>query len=177
MTSPASTGELRPEPRKTLRPEDSRAAAEARAKEILDHGSLEQDGVDEFYVNPNMQPDGWTYEWKRRLVYNAEDPAYQVALSNTGWEPVPAGRHPEFMPSDWKGKTIERKGMVLMQRPQVITNMIKERDRKNAIQPVRDMEAKLSGAGPGQFERANKGDPLVKVSKSYEAMQIPGDGE
>lgn len=164
----------RPDPRRDMRPEDSRARAEARAAELLDHGVMDAQTNDDFAVDPRLVPDGWSYEWKRRTVLNQEDPAYQVSLAQGGWEAVPADRHPELMPEGWTGKVIDRKGMVLMERPAKITEMVRKRDHRNALEPVIAMEEKLAGVQPGQFERKGaKGESMVKVGRSYEPMQVP----
>jgi hypothetical protein len=166
----------RPDMRPPLRDEDPRAAADRRTAEIEGHlGSLNE-GTDEFYFSPDQIPDGWTYEWKRRTIMGQEDPAYQVALARTGWEPVPSRRHPEMMPINWTGNTIERKGMVLMERPKAITERIEELDRHRARNQIKAKEQQLNAAPPGtmQSEYTNaKTKP--KISKSYEAMPIPSD--
>lgn len=173
---PEEVVDTRPAMRPDLRDDDSRAAAKKREIEILGHLGDMDEGVDEFYVSPDMIPDGWTYEWKRRTVYGQEDPAYQVALARTGWEPVPARRHPEMMPVNWKGEAIERKGMILMQRPKAITERIEALDLRKARNQVRVKEEQLATTPPGtmQSEYTNpKSKP--KISKSYEAMPIPKD--
>ena len=81
----------------------SRGLREAaiRAEEIRNKMRSEQfdsQMYDEFYIDPSDIPDGWSYEWKRRTVLGAEDPAYQVALARSGCEPVPTSRHPSYMP-------------------------------------------------------------------------------
>lgn len=163
----------RPPLRPEVREEDPRERAAKRAAEIRGHiGGLDE-GTDEFYVDPSVIPPGWTYEWKRRLTYNQEDPSYQVHLARMGWEPVPASRHPEMMPSGTASKTIERKGMVLMERPTDITNEAVLIKQRRARMQVRAKEEQLAAAPQGQFERSNKDAPLVKVKKSYEAMPIP----
>lgn len=157
--------------RQPLRDEDQRAAAAARAASIWDQVADVADGVDEFFFDPRDIPDGWTYEWKRDKVMNAEDPAYKVQLQRTGWEPVPAGRHPQMMPAGYKGFTIERKGMILMQRPKVITDHFRERDNRNARGQVLAKEQQLSAAPAGQFER---NAPKVKTG-DYRPVDIPAD--
>lgn len=157
--------------RQPLRDEDPRAAAAARAASIWDQVADVADGVDEFFFDPRDIPDGWTYEWKRDKVMNAEDPAYKVQLQRTGWEPVPAGRHPQMMPAGYKGFTIERKGMILMQRPKVITDHFRERDNRNARGQVLAKEQQLSAAPAGQFER---NAPKVKTG-DYRPVDIPAD--
>jgi hypothetical protein len=168
---------LRPEIRVELRDISPLAAAEARAKEIMDHVGADgfAEAPDKFNIPPGKIPDGWTYEWKMRTVLEKEYPAYQVSLANTGWTPVPMDRHPELMPKGYKGKTVEMDGLILMERPKSITEMVSKRDLRRARDQVRFKEEQLGAAPPGQFERANKDNSLVKVRKSYEPMAIPSE--
>lgn len=168
------------DPRREARPEmrvDPRSAdlerAAARAEQLRDHLGDSDQGTDDFYIDPAIVPAGWTYEWKRDTILGAPDPAYSVQLARAGWEPVSVLKHPEYMPVGYKGKTIERKGMVLMERPSEIVEQAKKRDLRNARMQVAMKEEQLSGAPDGQFERANKGEPLAKINKTYEAIPIP----
>ena len=164
--------EMRPAPD---RADDPRAAAAARAAAIREHlgaGGLDE-GPDDFKFDRSIIPDGWDYEWKTLTVYGAENPAYQVALARTGWEPVPASRHPEFMPAGSTEKTIIRKGQILMERPLELTEESRRIELRKARAQVRQKEEQLTAAPPGQFEREDKNGSLVKVRKSYEAIPIP----
>lgn len=152
---------------------DPRSLAAARAAEIRGHIGNMDEGTDEFYVSPDVIPDGWTYEWKRHTIYNQEDPAYQVQLKRMGWEPVPLSRHPEMMPGSWQGKVIERKGCILMERPAEITQEMRNIELRRARQQVRVKEEQLAAAPPGQFDRNNKDAPLAKIKKNYEPMEVP----
>lgn len=168
----AVTGErvpVRPEPRD----EDPRERALKRTAEIRGHSGGITDGTDEFYIDPAIIPEGWTYEWKRRLVINQEDPSYQVHLARMGWEAVPARRHPQLMPLGSHHQTIERKGMILMERPKEITDEARSIELRRARMQVRAKEEQLAAAPPGQFERNNKDAALVKIKKSFESMAIP----
>lgn len=160
----------RPPMRPAMRDEDPRAAAARRAAEIRGHLGGMDDGTDEFAA-PEA-PEGWTYEWKRKTVLGQEDPAYQVALARMGWEAVPTVRHPEMMPGQGNYPTIERKGMVLMQRPAVISEEARQVELRKARQQVRVKEQQLNAAPDGQFER---NDPRVRpaIKKGYEPMQVP----
>jgi hypothetical protein len=155
--------------------EDPRTRAARRAAELHEHlgAGLDDDGVNEFYIDPRIVPDGWSYEWKRHTVLGAQDPGYQVSLAMKGWEAVPASRHPELMPDTSKGATIDRKGMVLMERPAVITAEAVAREHRKAVSQVRQKEEQLNGAGPGEFSRDNKGQSLVNVKRSHETIAIP----
>jgi len=163
----------RPAMRRVMRDEDPRVAAEKRAAAILDHLGEISTGTDDFYVDPSAIPAGWTYEWKRHTLLGKEDPSYQVQLARTGWEPVPASRHPEMMPSGNRHAIIERKGMILMERPESITVRFRAADDKHARDQVRTKQEQLAVAKEGTFERQNKDAPLAKIRHSYEPLEIP----
>jgi hypothetical protein len=166
---------LRPEMRPAATTEESpRERAARRTAELRGHDvDVGDDGTDEYYIELGIIPDGWSYEWKTRTILGAEDPAHQVALARKGWEIVPASRHPELMPMGYKGVEITRKGMVLMERPMEITQEARNAEYRKARMQMRDKEAQLTQPKGGEFERTNKGDPLVKISKKYEAIPIP----
>ena len=150
LDRPAMRQEAPPEMRREeLREEDPRAAAAKRAAEILGNfdGTEMEGDADEFMAPP--APPGWSYEWKMVTVLNKEDPGRMMGYRRTGWNEVPAKRHPDMMPLGYKGHTIERKGLVLMERPQEITDRFKERDRRAARELVRDKEEQLSSAPQG----------------------------
>lgn len=153
--------------------ETSQARAARRAREII--GDIEDldEGPDEFAIDARDIPEGWTYEWKRQLTVGAEDPAYEVSLKRKGWEEVPASRHPNYMPPSMRDGNITRKGMVLMERPKVITDKVKANDLRRALLQVKTKRDQLSNAGAGQFERRTKDGSLVKVNTSFEPMDIP----
>lgn len=146
--------------------------AARRTAELRGHADVDE-GNDEYFVEPGVIPTGWSYEWKMKTVLGAEDPAHQVALARKGWEYVPVSRHPDMMPIGYKGNEITRKGMVLMERPLEITQEARQAELRKARMQMRDKEAQLTQAKGGEFDRTNKGDPLVKINKKYEAIPIP----
>ena len=157
--------------RPPMRADDSRSAAAKRAAEIMGHiENVSMEGVDNFAAP--KPPDGWTYEWKRHTIYNQEDPAYQVKLAQTGWEPVPLSRHPETMPSNAKSATIERDGQILMMRPKEVTEHFQKLDKQRARDLVRFKEQQLAGTPDGTLTRD---DPRVKpkIKKGYSPLDIP----
>lgn len=173
LPTATTPSDLEPPTATVFREEDPRTRAARRAAELRDHrGSLDE-GTDDFYIDARIIPDGWSYEWKRHTTLGAEDPGYQVSLARAGWEAVPAHRHPEMMPDNYKGGSITRKGMILMERPLEITNEAKALELRKARAQVNQKEAQLNGAPAGQFERDNKGAPMAKISKTYEAIPIP----
>ena len=164
----------RPPMRTEMRERDPRAEAERRAAEILGHIGSMDEGVDDFYIDPSKIPDGWTYEWKRKTIYGQEDPAYEVQLARNGWTAVPASRHPEMMPKSGGYQTIIRKGQVLMERPQIITDQVVDANNRRARAQVKVKEEQLSAAPQGQFER-NHSQVRPKINKGYEPIPIPKD--
>jgi hypothetical protein len=77
------------------------------------------------------------------------------------------------MPDGQTTGRIERKGMILMERPQEITADARERELRRARSQVRTKEEQLSMPGSGEFGRENKGESLVNIRKTYERMPIP----
>lgn len=152
---------------------DPRARAARRAMELREHLGTMEDGVDKFYVDPRIVPDGWSYEWKTHTILGKENPSYQVSLAHRGWEPVPRSRHPEMMPDNYTGNTIVREGMILMERPAEITDEVKAAEYRKARDQVKTKETQLNASPPGTFERDNKGKPMASVSRSYETIPIP----
>lgn len=128
--------------------------------------------VDRFAIPLEEIPPGTSYEWKRKTVLNAGDPAYDVLMREQGWLPVDVKRHPDFMPPGWQG-AIERDGMILMERPQQLTDEARQEEQANARMMVRSKEEQMGIAQSGQFDRRNGNSSLSKVSRSIEPMEIP----
>jgi hypothetical protein len=175
--SSAEAAPERPPLRANPKEEDPRERARKRAEEIREHlGGLDE-GTDEFYIPPSIVPDGWTYEWKRHTIFNQEDPAYTVQLRREGWDPVPVdrcARHRSMMPENWAKGTIERKGMVLMERPSEISAEVRRMDLLRARQQVRVKEQQLASTPDGTMTRDDS-RVAPKINKSFEAIPIPKD--
>lgn len=160
------------EVRANMREDDPRARAERRAAEIRQHNEGSSFGeADRFYVDPRMIPDGWSYEWKRKTIWGKEDPAHDVEIARLGWEAVPASRHPDMMP---KGNynTIERDGMILMERPKVLTDEAHNKNLQRARLQVRAKEEQLSQTPDGTLSRTEDPRTRPSIKKSFEAMPI-----
>ena len=166
----------RADPRPDIRAEprdDPRARAAQRAAELRLHASNDTDTPDKYAIPSGEIPEGWCYEWKRQSVYGKEDPSYQVAQAQAGWEPVDPKRHPALMPRGYAGHTIERDGMVLMERPQEITDDFNRRLLRESAKQMREQEERVGSAPQGQLQRHDaKGQSLAKVKHEY----APYDG-
>jgi hypothetical protein len=165
----------RPEMRSSMSGSESLERAKRRTAELLGHLGTQDEGTDEFYIDPNIVPEGWSYEWKRKMLLGAEDPSYWVHLTRMGWEPVPVNRdagHAAMMPANWPGATIERRGMILMERPAEVVEEARRIEQKRAKDQVRAKEAQLAGTPEGTLTRDHeKARPSIK--KSFEAIPIP----
>lgn len=150
-------------------------AADERAKAIADNDDGSLDRTDHFYFDREIIPAGWDYQWKRKSVHGEEDPSYTVNLQLAGWTPVPARRHPEMMPTGYRGDTIERKGQILMEMPKSVVDRRRLMDKKQAMDQVRVKEQQLASTPPGTFERADPRGSMAKVGRSYAPLHVPGD--
>lgn len=166
----AARGEIRP----AMREESPAERARQRAAEIRGHlGDLDE-GTDEFYVPPDIIPDGWTYEWKRYSTHNQIDSSHIRELQRKGWSFVPSDRkdHANLMAIGDTGTIIIRKGLVLMERPTEIVDEARMIERRRASDQVRSKEQQLAGTPEGTMTRDHaKAKPQIK--KSYEAIPIP----
>jgi hypothetical protein len=162
----------RPPMRPAMREDDPRVAAARRAAEIRNQFENVDEGADEFRTPP--APDGWHYEWKRRTLLGQEDPAYQVELARMGWEAVSTKRHPEMMPMQGNHPIIERKGMVLMQRPSVISDEARSNELRKARNQVRVKEQQLNAAPDGTLTRDHP-SARAQIKKGYSPIEVPSD--
>jgi len=167
-----NTTPQKPISRPAPRDDDPRERAKKRAEELRSHlGNLDE-GTDDFYVDPESIPEGWTYEWKRHTVYGQEDPAYQVQLAREGWTPVPASRHPSMMPVGSSEAAIFRKGCVLMECPSEIVLERKAIELRKARDQVRHKEAQIAGTPEGTMTR-DHARVRPQIKKGYEPIPIP----
>lgn len=173
----SSASSVRGEVRAPLRTENSRDLAKIRADEIRKHrAGTEVDGMDRYYIDPNIIPDGWSYEWKRKSVHGLEDPAYQVNLASGGWTAVPVdrdARHRALMPQG-NYATIERDGMMLMERPLELTEEARDVELRRARGQVRAKEQQLASTPDGTMTREHE-RVRPSIKKGYEPMAVPKD--
>lgn len=144
---------------------DSVRAAELRAREIEE--SLEGSGgsgSNELDLPANLAPDGWTYELKAMSIAGQENRHHMLGRLREGWAPVPASRHPWLMPAGHEG-AIEIKGLQLMERPTILVNRAKKAEEREALDQIRNSEAKLHEAPPNTGPRGTHDKTAVRVSR------------
>lgn len=170
--SPSSQGSGETAPRPALREDDPRARAAARAAELRAHGAADDVGSDEFYIPPDIVPDGWEYQWKTHSILNQEQGTYLMQLAREGWTPVPSNRHPEMMHKGAGNDPIMRKGMILMECPREIVDERRRIQQKAARDQVRFKESQIAGTPDGTMTR-DHAQARPKINKSFEPMPIP----
>jgi hypothetical protein len=77
-----------------------------------------------------------------------------------------------MMPMNWSGAHIERKGMMLMERPAEIVEEMRLLEKRKARDQVRAKEAQLSGTPDGTLTRDHpQAKPQIK--KGWDAIPVP----
>ena len=145
---------------------DSVREAEEYARELMEQLGDTVYHTDEFYIDPNIVPAGWVYQYRRQSVAGKEDPHYMVGLKRNGWREVPVSRHRELMPKGWEG-AIEKKGLVLMELPKVLVDRRQAADLKEARDIEANAEAMLGRAPPNTGPRNTK-SPLHQSINTVE---------
>jgi len=115
-----------------------------------------------------LRAKGLAWEYKRTHYFGKEEePEYRRSLEENGWEALSLASIPEFrdlMSKSWSKDTVEKRGQILMVRPQYMTDEAREEEAKAASDRVKGHMAQLNRAGPNEAERT-----LVKVKRSYES--------
>lgn len=103
------------------RPELRSGEVRGRNGEILTRNNRSNDVADQFDLPLHMQEKGWSYQWVRATCYGKPDPQNVHVHEENGWRAVPSNRWPgHFHPPEFKG-AVTREGLILMERPAVLT--------------------------------------------------------
>ena len=166
---PAALGEsVRPPVR------SSRNEAEEYARQFLNDFGDTIDQTDEFYIRSDMQPDGWTYHWKRELLTGKEDPYHIMDLQARGWRFIPVTRHPELMPPGSAG-VIRKKGLALMEIPKILADRAIAKENKEARDVQRNAEKALYETPHGTAPRDEFPDQYKKLKRTLERPIVSED--
>lgn len=156
------------------------ATAERPKKKIIRIDDDEQARLEEesdlLFIPPEIIPDGMRYNWKTFSVFGQTQARRFGRFQTTGWEPVPASRHPGmFTPKGFEGH-IEYDGLVLMEKPEELCRITEAREFKKAREQVNMKEAQLRGgdiegvAFDTQHKSALRSN---RVNKTYEKIDVP----
>lgn len=157
--------------RATVSSSEERRATMLRMRKELDRLRDEDDAGDQFYIDPNIVPDGWSYNFKRISVAGLEDVQHKARMRRMGWTPVPAVRHPELFGDIRDQDAPGIKGdQMLMERPVEFTRDAHMHDYKKARKHVADQSRKLQISSHDLLPRR-----LIKQKKTFASVDIPDD--
>src|SRR5258706_4236597 len=106
--------------------------------------ALEEES-DMLHIPPELVPDGMRYNWKTYSVFGQQQARRYGRYQATGWQPVPASRHPGlFTPKGYEGD-IEYDGLILMEKPEELCRQTEAREFQKARQQVQAKEQQLRG--------------------------------
>lgn len=126
-----------------------------RNGEILARRKISENPFDvpERFKDPN-----WDMQWVRTECYGKSDPANVANYQDTGWRPVPASRMPGYLGAkEDSDASIEYGGLMLMERPMVLTEEAREEARAEASRQVLQQQQHFrlsSDALPKGFDQA-----------------------
>jgi hypothetical protein len=114
---------------------------------------------DPFAVNLENIPDDVSLNWKRVSNKGEEDPFYLSRMREQGWEPVDPREHPDWvpLPPGYDKPTIEKGGLILMERPKELTDEATAENKKLASRQVREAEQRLGMTQKGEMTRDHDG--------------------
>ena len=143
---------------------DSVRAAELRAREILDALDGDVGGASELDIPATLAPAGWEYQLKAASIAGMENRHHLLAMKRAGWTPVPASRHPHLMPAGYEG-AIEIKGLLLMEKPKILTDRSREIEERDARAQLRNSEERLMDTPANTGPRDVRGKPIMDVKR------------
>ena len=138
--------------------------------------ALEEES-DMLHIPPELVPDGMRYNWKTISVLGQQQSRRFGRYQATGWEEVPASRHPGlFTPKGYEGP-IEYDGLVLMEKSEELCRQTEAREYRKARDQVQAKEQQLRGGDVGTTldSRHRSAIQTNKINKSYERIDIPND--
>lgn len=137
--------------------------------------ALEEES-DMLHIPKEIIPDGMRYNWKTKSVFGQEQHRRFGRYQATGWEPVPASRHPGlFTPRDYEGE-IEYDGLILMEKPEELCRQTEAREFRKAREQVQAKEQQLRGGDAiktGFDSHHQSARRASYVKKEYERIDVP----
>ncbi len=140
--------------------------------------SDEADTPDRYRIDPSLVPEGMSLQWVTTTVLGQDFSHHRTKFERKGWTPVHQedfdGRFDGMFAPKGRPGEIAVDGLVLMARPQELTDRAKQKDRAEARERVLIKEQSLRGGdmpvtldtGDGRY---------TKINKSYERIDVPSD--
>lgn len=123
---------------------------------------------DDFYVPPHLIPKGFSINWKTISVLGKPvDDSVLSSYYEQGWETATLEQFPGIMSKAYTGKSIVRKGMMLMIRPIEYTEEALAEDNQAAKEQVRDKLKQLGQTGENEMKRK-----VLGVKRGYERPPV-----
>jgi hypothetical protein len=150
------------------------ASVPRKAISLADFGGIKRE-VDEakdfLYVPKELIPDGIAIEWKRKSVLNKEDKKHSAEVWRAGWRFLPSNSEgfAEHFASFVTGDIFEYEGLVLMYRPQSMSDSAKKEESRKAGALVKD---KFDEMGYNSPEKDIPGKRF-KLERGFEE-KLPG---
>ncbi len=159
---------------------DAKDEAPAPKKKVIrideDAQTRLEEESDMLFIPPEIVPDGMRYNWKTFSVLGQPQARRFGRYQTTGWEPVPASRHPGlFTPKDYVGH-IEYDGLVLMEKPEELCKITEAREFKKAREQVQTKEQQLRGGhleGVSLDTKHRSALNTNRINKSFERIDVP----
>ncbi|HTV38610.1 MAG TPA: hypothetical protein VMF12_19430 [Xanthobacteraceae bacterium] len=134
----------------------------------------EEDSGGPFEIDPAAIPNDMSYEWRRVTYAGKEDVRHQARAHRRHWTPVPKKRHPEIVgreaaQKDGEGAIIVD-GLMLMERPSLITKEAASLREERAKERVRNQVKSLKLTPEGQLPRVR-----VQAKKKYNIQVAEAD--
>lgn len=145
----------------------SAVVAESRTGEPLSRRRTQVGDI--YHVPPGEIPHGWDYQWNTFSVLGAEAVDAQLQMSENGFRPVPAERHPgRWTRLNFRGSIVIN-GLRLEERPSSLGNEARAEDIAKARAQVRDQtdSLQLTQKMPRHF-KASGGKVEMKIDRSLE---------
>lgn len=154
-----------------------------KAISLGDFSNVKRD-VDEskdyLYIPENLKPDGIALEWKRHSVLNKEDKKHRAEVYRAGWRYVPSTSEgfAEHFASFVAGDIFEYEGLVLMYRPQTMSDAAKKEEARKAGALVQDKMEEMGMTSehkdiPGKRFTLNRGFEEKLPGGNPAAVSVP----
>jgi hypothetical protein len=121
-------------------------AVRGRNGEVLTRSRISAHGfVNEFDIPESARDKEYDLYWARSSCHGKPDQANINALYDNGWRPASPKNYPRILPDQAGKQTIERDGLILMERPWALTEQSLAENLQDALD-LRTMQAEAFGS-------------------------------
>lgn len=142
---------------------------------------MAESSPDRLKIDPNLIPEGMSALWVTDAVMGQGVPQHRSEFERKGWTPI----HQDDFDGQFNGMFMQKnvtgeinvEGLVLMMRPQEMTNKADREDRRKAYDQVAIKEQALRGGDlPVTLDsRHPSATNTNRITKSIERIEVPGD--